>query len=117
MLRRAELAGRKAAQLVARGDVELLKDLAQVVLHRSMADEELCADLWVGETIPGQSGDLCFLGCQHDAGVVGAPEHGLTRGPELATGTLGERLSTNVAKRVVGCAKLVTRIHPPARPA
>jgi hypothetical protein len=44
------VAGRNAAELVARGDVELLEDLAQVVLHRAGADEQLCADLRVGDT-------------------------------------------------------------------
>jgi len=37
----AEAVGRNAAEMVARGDVELPEDLAQVVLNRSGADEQL----------------------------------------------------------------------------
>lgn len=44
-LRRAEAAGRQAAELAARGDLELPKDLVQVVLNRSWADEQPSADL------------------------------------------------------------------------
>jgi hypothetical protein len=43
-----EVAGWNAAELVARGDVELGEDLVQVVLDRSGADEQLCAYLRVG---------------------------------------------------------------------
>src|SRR5918992_5706918 len=68
-----ELAGRNAAELVARGDVELQEDLAQVVLHRARADEELCADLRVRETVLREPGDLRLLGREHAARVVGAP--------------------------------------------
>src|SRR5207253_5555472 len=100
--RRAEAAGRKTGELVARGDFELLEDLAQVVLDRSGADEELCADLGVGETILGESGDLSFLGCEHAARLVGAPARGLARGRELATGALGKRVGPDKAERVVG---------------
>jgi hypothetical protein len=47
-LHRAEAVGGNAAELIARGDVELGEDLAQVVLHRSRTDEQSCADLRVG---------------------------------------------------------------------
>jgi uncharacterized protein YbjT (DUF2867 family) len=35
-----------------------------VVLHRTGADEQLCADLRVGETISGEPSDVCLLGSQ-----------------------------------------------------
>ena len=38
-LHRTEAVGRQAAKLAARGDLELPKDLVQVVLDRSWADE------------------------------------------------------------------------------
>jgi hypothetical protein len=56
------VACRNAAKLVARGDVELLEHLVQVVLHRAGADEELCADLGIGQAILGELGDLRLLG-------------------------------------------------------
>ena len=50
-LRGGEVADGKAAELLARGDVEVQEDLAHVVLHRARADEQLCADLDVGEAV------------------------------------------------------------------
>src|SRR5687767_10059726 len=87
-LGRVELAGWNAAELVARCDVELQEDLAQVVLNRAGADEQLCADLRVGETISRQPGDVCLLGCEHGARFVGAFPRGLTRGQQLVTGAV-----------------------------
>jgi hypothetical protein len=62
---------RTAAELVARGDIELQEDLAHVVLHRSRADEQLRADLGVGEAIAGEPSDLRLLGCEVGACFVG----------------------------------------------
>src|SRR5436190_432625 len=88
-----KLAGRNAAELVARGDVQLQEDLPQVVLHRARADEQLCADLRVGQTVSGESSDVCLLRCEHGARVVGALPGALTRGQELVTGALGKSLA------------------------
>jgi hypothetical protein len=84
--------GREAGELATRGDVKLQEDLAQVVLHRAGADEQLGADLGVGKTISGQPSDMCLLWCEHAARVVGAPARGLARGQELVTGALGKPL-------------------------
>src|SRR5918998_4189111 len=108
-----EVAGRNAAELVARGDVELHEDLVQVVLHGAGADEQLCADLRVGETILGEPSDLCLLGCEHAARVLGAPPRGLTRGQELATGALGKPLHPDAAEHLVGGSELLTRVNAP----
>src|SRR4029078_8673060 len=43
-LRRLKSTRRKAAQLVPRGDLELEEDLAEVVLNRSRAEEQLGGD-------------------------------------------------------------------------
>src|SRR5918995_3448742 len=105
-----EVAGRNAAELVARGDVELQEDLAQVVLHRPGADEQLRADLGVGETISGQPSDVSLLGCEHAARVVAALPRGLTRGQELVTGALGKPLGADAAEHFVGGSELLTRV-------
>src|SRR5687767_11621417 len=108
-----EVAGRNAAELVARGDVELQEDLAQVVLHRTWADEQLCADLRVGETISRQPGDVRLLGGEHGARVVGAPARGLTCGQELVTGALGKPLGPDVAEHLMGGSELLARVDAP----
>jgi hypothetical protein len=82
-----------------------------------MADEQLCADLGVGETILGESVDLCFLWCEQDACVICAPEQSLARSQELAASAFGERLGAHATESVVCDPQLLTRIHPAARAA
>ena len=53
-----QVAGKDAVELVARADVELGEDLAQVVLDRARADEQPGADLGVGEAVAGEPRDL-----------------------------------------------------------
>ena len=100
-----------AAQLVARGDVELAEDLVQVVLDRSGADEQLGADSGVGEAVAGESGDLSLLGCEDVARVHGTPAGGLAGSQELAFGALRRRLGTNAAEGVVGGSKLLPSVR------
>src|ERR1700722_11383689 len=58
----APLASREGAgKLASSGDVELGEDLAQVVLHRARADEQLHRDLRVGLPVRDQPGDLLLL--------------------------------------------------------
>src|SRR2546428_4498334 len=54
-------AGQDAVELVARADVELGEDLAQVVLDRARTDEQPGADLRVGESVAGEPRDLPLL--------------------------------------------------------
>ena len=81
-----------------------------MVLHGAGADEQLRADLGVGETISGQPSDMCLLGCEHAARVVGAPPRGLARGEELVTGAVGKPLGPDAAERFVGGSELLTRV-------
>src|SRR5262249_55099446 len=104
---------RKAGQLVARGDLELLEHLAQVVLHRSRADEELRADVGVGETIPGELGDLRLLGREHATRLVGTGPGSLPRCLELPPGALGERLGPGMAEHLVCGSKFVAGVDAP----
>jgi hypothetical protein len=85
-------------------------------MHRSRTDEQLGADLGVGEAVTGQMGDLGLLGGEDLAGVQGVLADGLAGGRELAPGALGERLGTDAAERVVGVAKLLPRVHAPVLP-
>src|SRR5262249_23226199 len=98
-------------------DVELEEDLAQVVLHRAGADEQLRPDLGVGEPIPGESCDMCLLGREHAARVVGAAPHGLTGGLELVTSAVGEPLGADAAEQLVGGSELFTRVDAAVLPA
>src|SRR5581483_7746500 len=86
-----ELLRQRVAKLPASADAELAEDLAQVVLDRARADEQLGADLRVGVSVAGQPRDLELLGREVVARVRGDPPHGLAGGEELAAGTLGER--------------------------
>ena len=61
----------------------------------------------------GESGDLCLLGCEHAARLVGALARGLTGGPELATCSLGKGLGSEDAEHVVGCSQLFARVDAP----
>src|SRR5262249_11167785 len=112
-LRRTKAARRNAAQLVARADVELLKDLAQVVLHRPWAEEQVGADLGVGETIAGETGDLRLLQCENVARFHAAQARGLRGREKLTVRPLGKPLSSDARERLVRSAKLHARIYAP----
>src|SRR5882757_8880575 len=58
---RVRVAGQDADELVARADLELGEDLAQVIFDGARADEQTGADLWVRESVAGQPRDLGFL--------------------------------------------------------
>src|SRR3954454_10357864 len=101
------------AKLPAAADVELAEDLAQVVLDRPRADEQLGADLRVGAPLAGQSRDLELLGRQGVPRVRRDPRHGVAGGDELAAGSLGERFGAHVAEALVGGAKACAGVCAP----
>ena len=90
------------------------KTLRRWYCDRAGADEQLCADLGVGQTISGQPGDVRLLGCEHAARVVAARARRLTRGHELVTGALGKSLGADAAEHLVGGSELLTRLDPAA---
>src|SRR3954452_14060715 len=98
---RAELSEREPAELVARGDLQLGEDLAQVVLHGPGADEQLGADLGVGEAVSCQTGDLAFLRSERLARIHGALACDRPGGQELTVSALGERLGSGTAEHLV----------------
>src|SRR5262245_33303698 len=86
------------AKLSAVVDVELAEHLAQVVLDRARAEEELGADLRVGVPVAHQPCDLDLLGRQGVARVIGDSGHGLASGEQLTASTLGERSGPHLAE-------------------
>src|SRR5215217_6850061 len=107
----------RVAKVLAGADTELAEHLAQVVLDRTRADEQLGADLGVRIPVGGEARDLRLLVRQHVARFARQPAHALAGGEQLAPGTLGERLGPDAAETVVGRAKLLARVHTPARAA
>ena len=59
--RTSPVVGQDPVELAARIDVELLEHLAQVVVDRVRAKEELGGNLLVGQAFTGQTGDPGFL--------------------------------------------------------
>jgi hypothetical protein len=88
---RPEASRRETAQFVARSDVELLEDLAQVVLHRARTDEEPDADLRVREPVARELRDLSLLRGELAASFHRALANRLAGREALATGALGKR--------------------------
>src|SRR5918995_311602 len=112
------LSGRKSstntAELVARADAQFGEHLVQVVLNRPGADEELGADVGVGEPVAGESGDLSLLRCEVVPRFHAALPRGLTGGLELATSALGEGLHAHLGQHLVGDPQLLARVTAPA---
>src|SRR4051812_17236556 len=98
------------AELAAGAHVELAEDLAQVVLDRARADEELGADLGVGVPVAGHRRDLAFLGREGVARCARSRGHGRAGGEELATAALCERLRPGAGERVVRRFELLASV-------
>src|SRR5262245_14514403 len=75
-------------ELMARADAELGEYLAQVVLDRVPADEQLCSDLGVGETVASKPGDPGLLSRERLPGLNHAFAHMLARCEQLPFGAL-----------------------------
>src|ERR1700722_5858876 len=76
-----------------------------------MAEEELLADLRVGEAIAGHASDLRFLRRELIARVRSALAHRLAGGQQFALRALGECLRTHRVERRVGRFELLARIE------
>src|SRR6187200_588452 len=105
-----------ARKLRARLDVELAERLAQVVLDRARADEELRGDLSICVSLRRKARDLQFLRGEL-VDRVGGPSAGpLTCRLQLDSRALGEGLHSEVREEVVSDAQLVTRVEAAALP-
>src|SRR5258705_9371808 len=108
------VAGQRLQELAARGDAELAEDVAQVPFDRPRGQEQLGADLPVGQARPGQPGDLGLLRGELVVRGDGALADGLAGGPQLAAGPVGERLHADLGGHLVRGAQLRPRVGPPA---
>ena len=91
-------------ELVAGFDSELAERLAQVVLDRVAADEQLSGDVLVRGALDGEAGDLCFLWGQVVA-CFDAPFAGVLTGRlELYPRALGERIHPELGEHPMGDA-------------
>src|SRR5689334_12869893 len=86
--------GDASAEAFAGGDAELGEHVAQVPLDGAGADEQLGGDLLVGLPVPGQPGDLDFLGREVGEGLGRALAHGFPGGQQLAAGPFREAFHT-----------------------
>src|SRR5919204_3665454 len=100
-------------ELVARADAELAEDLVQVVLDGARADEQLGADLWVGEPFASEPRDLFLLRRELIAGVVSALARLLARSQELVARAFGEPFRAHRGERVVREPQLLASVNPP----
>src|SRR3954447_18123987 len=102
-------------ELSTGADAELREDVAQMPLDGSGADEQLCADLRVRQTVAGKACDVGFLWGQVVAGLDAAWPHGCARGSQLLSGALHESLHRHRAEHLVCGAQLVACVDSPVR--
>ena len=88
-----------------------------MVLDRARADEQLGADLRVGEPIASEPRYLSLLSRELVACLIRSFARGLSGGCQLPAGALRERLRAHLAQHLVSGAQLLARLHPAALPA
>jgi hypothetical protein len=103
-------------QLVARADVELAEDLAQVPFDRPRADEQLRADLGVREAGASEAGDESLLCGQVVARVDPACPDGRARGRQLTRSPIREPVHADPGAHLVGDAQLAAGVQPAVHP-
>src|SRR3954466_5584625 len=106
----SEPAGEAADELGARGDAELEKDVAQVVVDGPRAEEELGRYLLVRRPLRHEAHDLALLGGEpvRRAGIALA--RGLAARAQLDARALGPRGSAQPLERVQSRAQVQPRI-------
>ena len=97
----------RCPELSTRADAELHVDLAEMPFDGAGAQEELCSDLRIRETIARESDNLLFLGGELVACLSTALSDGLARRDQLSARALGERLHSDGGKHVVRRTKLL----------
>jgi hypothetical protein len=73
------------------------------------ADEQLRPDLGVRQAVPGEPGNLGFLGCELLARLGAAFADLIPGSDQFPAGALGERLHPDRGEQVVGGAQLLAR--------
>src|SRR6476659_9316000 len=112
--RRARRLRQAAGELSSRPHAELAERLAQVVLDRARADEELCGDLPVGASLRCEARDLRLLWRQLVERLHGSLAGALASRLELGPRALGERNHSEVGEELVGGTQLPACILAPA---
>src|SRR4051794_17603312 len=97
--------------MVARGDVELGVDLAQVVGDGVLADDQARADLAVREAVAREPRDLDLLGGQLLAGLQPALADALAGGQQLTLGAGGERRGAHARELLDRRAQLLASVE------
>ena len=108
--------GQGPGELPAGADAELGEHLTQMPLDRARAQEQLGADLGIGQPVPGPPGDLPLLRGELVRFVRRALADGLPGGEQLAAGTFGERLGSHPREHVVGRPQLGPGVGAPVLP-
>lgn len=98
------------------GDAELGVHLPKMPFHGVRAEEQLGADLGVGEPLAGQMRDLDLLRGERRRGGTVVPGHRLAGGPQLADGAFGERTRTEPREQRVCLAQLLPGVGAAALP-
>src|SRR5512132_2203701 len=104
------LSRQRCFQAASRVDPELAEDLVQVPLDRARAEEQLGADLRVGEPVAGEPGDLLLLRRERLARVERAAAHLPAGRGQLARGADGERLHPDLGEEVLGRPQPLARL-------
>jgi hypothetical protein len=96
-----------SAKLHPRLDIELSKDLVEMVFHGTRTYEQPRRDFPVGEAIRGEAGDLGLLR-RELIGRINAPfADTSTRGLQLNSSAFGETRDAEVAEHFVGDLQLL----------
>jgi hypothetical protein len=89
-------------QLAAGGDAELGEHPVQVVADRPVRDEQLLADLAVGQPLGSHPGDLKLLRRQLIPGIGDASAAGFPRCAQFLPGDLGQLGGAERVKTIAG---------------
>jgi hypothetical protein len=103
-----------AGELRSGPDPELAENLAQVIVHRARADEQLGGDLLVRGTLRDKTRDLRLLRRQVAACLGGPFACAFPGRLELDPGAFGVRGYAELAEQLVGAAQLLARVESPA---
>jgi hypothetical protein len=79
--------------------------------HRSRANEELCPDLGIRQTIARKSRNVLLLGGQRASSVILSLPHLFTRRKEFSSCPICEPIRTDFGKLVIGAAQLVPSVN------
>src|SRR5258708_16856544 len=86
--------------------------LAEVVVHRAGADEQLLGDVAVGRAVGGQVRDAGLLGSEVEFGLRGPRPGFFAGGAQFTSRLFGEAGRAHGVEHVLGGAELASRVAP-----